>query len=146
MFETLLAHRRDTKPRRSIQRFKPHTLSFSTPRATPRNRGDLPPPPTLRTGDKTPKPVDARRNENPLASQERDRTQEEGDNPRGTADRNAPTRRARPRTQEDADAEYARYLAEEEEDSFEAEQSEFHGERKALLEEHKAEMSRCEHK
>ncbi|KFK36359.1 hypothetical protein AALP_AA4G113000 [Arabis alpina] len=141
MFETLLARIRTTRPRRSIRQFKPHAHRFSTPCAKPRTRGDLPPLPTLWTGDKTPERVNVRRNKNPSQLREGARAHEEGNNPCETADRNAPTRRTRPRNQEEADAEYARHLDEEEEDSFEAEPSCLDRERRALLEAHKAKMA-----
>ncbi|KFK23407.1 hypothetical protein AALP_AAs42096U000100 [Arabis alpina] len=138
MFETLLARRRTTRPRRSTRQFKPHALRFSTPRTKPRTRGDLPPPPTLQAGDQTPKRVNIRGNNNPSPSGEDTRAH---DDPRETAERNTPARRTRPRDQEEADAEYARHLAEEEENSLGAKPSDFRRERRALLEAHKAEMA-----
>ncbi|KFK26579.1 hypothetical protein AALP_AA8G266800 [Arabis alpina] len=121
MFEMLLARRRTTRPRRSIRQFKPHALRFSTPRAKPRTRGDLPPPPTLQTGDRTPERVNVRGNENPSPPREGARAH---DDPRETVDRNAPARRTRLRNQEEADAEYARHLAKEHKTPLEAHRAE----------------------
>ncbi|KFK24037.1 hypothetical protein AALP_AAs62112U000200 [Arabis alpina] len=64
--KVLTTARKKGGPRGSIGRFKPHALSFLTPRTTRRARDDLPPPPQIMNA--TPEQVDDATHVNPPAS------------------------------------------------------------------------------